>query len=199
MFKPDLIVVASLKEAQALFPLKDFTLGINPSDEIDVLVTGVGLVNTIFELSNFDFTKYTAVLNLGIAGVYPKYQNDFPLGSLVEIKSETMADFGAEDQTEFIVFEHERLEWPIKFPDILMANGVSVNSCTGTIKTANLREQMGAIESMEGYAIAKVLKSLNIDFAIVRSISNVATTRDTTKWEFAKSFKALRSFLNGRI
>ena len=69
---------------------------------------------------------------------------------------------------------------------------VTVSSCTGTDGIARELERRtaGAVESMEGAAIAHVAHLHGVPVGEVRGISNLVTNRDTTTWRLKQAAAA---------
>lgn len=72
--------------------------------------------------------------------------------------------------------------------------GVSVNNTCGTLKTATYRATKfnAEIEDMEGASIFMVAKKFNIATIQIRSISNIASTRDKSQWNIPLALKNLK-------
>src|SRR5690554_2835813 len=67
---------------------------------IDILIGGVGMVTTSYELGKKLATeKYDALLNAGIAG---SFDPSIELGTIVRVKSDIFSELGAEDDTNFL-------------------------------------------------------------------------------------------------
>jgi futalosine hydrolase len=69
---------------------------------------------------------------------------------------------------------------------------VTVSSCTGTDNVARELEARtgGAVESMEGAAIAHVAHLHGVPVGEVRGISNLVTNRDTKTWQLKEAAAA---------
>ena len=69
---------------------------------------------------------------------------------------------------------------------------VTVSSCTGTEGAAREIEKRtgGAVESMEGAAIAHVAHLHGVPVGEVRGISNIVTNRDTSQWRLKEAAAA---------
>ena len=66
---------------------------------------------------------------------------------------------------------------------------VTVSTCTGTEGAANDIETRtaGAVESMEGAAVAHVAHLHGVPVGEVRGISNIVTNRDTASWRLKEA------------
>jgi futalosine hydrolase len=64
------------------------------------------------------------------------------------------------------------------------AKFVTVSTCTGTHDAAEAIERRtgGAVENMEGAAIAHVAQLVGVPAGEIRAISNIVTNRDTKAW-----------------
>jgi futalosine hydrolase len=74
---------------------------------------------------------------------------------------------------------------------------VTVSSCTGTDMAARDLETRtgGAVESMEGAAIAHVAHLHGVPVGEVRAISNIVTNRDTKTWRLHEASAAAQEAL----
>ena len=70
------------------------------------------------------------------------------------------------------------------FPSATRARFVTVSTCTGTEEAARSIEARthGAVENMEGAAVAHVAHMHGVPVGEVRGISNMVTNRDTKTW-----------------
>ncbi|MCS6905798.1 MAG: hypothetical protein RML72_02325, partial [Bacteroidia bacterium] len=102
-----LLVTATYLEAQRIinslsFKRKNQYLYIHP--RIDILVTGIGMVNTAFVMGKeIKPTDYEKMVNIGIAG---SFDHNRKLGELVEVKEEIFVDLGVETESSFLSLEH---------------------------------------------------------------------------------------------
>jgi futalosine hydrolase len=78
---------------------------------------------------------------------------------------------------------------------------VTVSTCTGTEATARALEAQtgGAVENMEGAAIAHVAHLYRIPAGEVRGISNMVTNRETSTWKIREAAEAAQSAVIGWI
>lgn len=202
-----LLVVATELEAKGI---KD-KLSEDQLQLIDVLVTGVGMINTCFELTKALIeTKYTLVLNIGIAG---SFDRDIALGDCVWVKRELFSEMGAEDGDEFLSLiqlglqTHDEFpfEWgelkakPLRELNTLSAlkqvRGITVNKVHGadeSIMKTNMQFSP-QIESMEGAAVFYVCLKMNVDFIQIRSVSNYVEKRNKDAWNIPLALKNLHT------
>ena len=185
-----ILVVASTKAE-----IETFQAQITDS-EIDILITGVGMVATTYGLTKvLSQNDYDLVINAGIAGAFFE---ELEIGEVVEIRSEQFPEIGAEDDNSFIsIFELGLLgenEYPflkgkLINPDAGISNlklvdGVTVNTVHGNeLSIQNVIDQFSPdVESMEGAAVAFVCLQENIKFIQIRAISNYVEKRNKSAW-----------------
>ena len=165
---------------------------------VPVLYTGVGAVNAAYTLTRYLEREPTrAVIVCGIAGAYPMaFASGLGMGSVVCAESECYGDLGAHSATGFL--DMQALGFPVIagpqpvynvlpmqiFPVAQRARFVTMNTCTGDDETARALEARtgGAVESMEGAAIAHVARLSGIPCGEIRGISNRAGNRDRRTW-----------------
>jgi futalosine hydrolase len=160
---------------------------------------GVGAVNaahavTIAVLQD----KPSAILVCGVGGAYPGA--GLRIGDVVSAELECYGDLGAASPAGFLdmkalgfpVVESPRLynDLPLQlFPTDRRTKFVTVSTCTGTDATARSLEARtgGAVENMEGAAVAHVAHLHQIPVGEVRGISNIVTNRDTSAWRLKEA------------
>ncbi len=180
---------------------------------ISFLVTGIGVLNTYSSLVQYYLnTPVDRVLQIGIAGAYTGAREEVKaLGTPVIIKKEVVADLGAEGPGSFLglndldlgeleYYESKKLN---VFDDLFggslktlpIVTGATVNTATGTETTGIVRaEKYGVeVESMEGAGALKFGEDFGIPVLQIRSISNIATTRDRDSWDIIGAIKSLRN------
>lgn len=182
-------------------------------DNIDVCITGVGLLTSTFRLTKaLAYSDYDLVIGAGIAGAFDR---NLQLGQCVIVGSEQLADFGAEDGQAFLDAFDMGLENPDEapftagtllntmegLPDFLTAlpkvSGLTVLKVSGNEPTIAERTARygAAIEGMEGAALHYACLSLGIPFIQLRSISNYVTRRDRNAWQLKPAIDALNGTL----
>ncbi|GAX60591.1 futalosine nucleosidase [Candidatus Scalindua japonica] len=179
---------------------------------LSFLVTGIGVLNTYASLVRFHLnTPVGRVVQIGIAGAYATARAKVKvLGAPVIIEKEVMADLGAEDSGSFLTLkdlelgeiEHYMSKDITLFNDLFgdslkslpIVTGATVNTATGKEATGIMRaEKYGAeVESMEGAGALKFGEDFGIPVLQIRSISNIATTRDRESWDIVGAIKSLR-------
>jgi futalosine hydrolase len=150
------------------------------------------------------------VIQAGVAGCFNR---KIPLGSVVAVKKETIADQSVielkklktlfdlqlipHDQFPFkkgwLENDHEAL----KKLKLKRVNAISVNEITTSKQRVRFYEQSfrPAIESMEGAALHYTCLMEKIPFLQLRSISNYIAERDKTKWDMKTSIINLNKVL----
>lgn len=179
---------------------------------ITALITGIGIHNTIFSLTNH-LHKYNPdlLLNAGIAGSFNL--TDLLPGSVVEVKMDRFGDVGAEDKDSTFLDSFELgLETPDQYPysdgwivcDTLpyfnylqKVKAITVNKVHGfadsiqRIKTKYNPD----IESMEGAAFHFVAKKMNLKAAQIRAVSNFVAPRNRSEWKIKEAIHILNQNL----
>jgi futalosine hydrolase len=162
---------------------------------VHVLVTGVGAVNAAFTLTRF-LAKEEAggVVVCGIGGAYPG--SGLSIGDVACAASECYGDLGADSPDGFL--DMRALGFPLVAGDAPIYNSlpiqifpaarrvpfVTLNTCTGTDDDARAIEQRtgGAIENMEGAAIAHVAALSGTPVGEIRGVSNMVGRREKSSW-----------------
>ena len=199
-----LIVAATRLEIAPIyhrFNLADNDFASTP--EFDILITGVGMTATAFALGRHLSAKYNLVLNLGIAGSFDK---TVPLGSVLNIVSDELAELGAEDHNQFIDIEslgfgrskfsahHNLLN--DRLSSLRKVTGITVNKVHGNAESiaAIARRLQPVTESMEGAAVFYAAEQSGIPCAQVRSISNYVEPRNKDAWKIGLAIKTLNEW-----
>ena len=175
--------------------------------EIEVLITGIGILHTTFTLTDYlsdhrpDFW-----IQSGIGGAFDP---TLEIGNVYVIKSEMLVGIGAEEKDGTLhspfdlnwldknafPYSDETLvcpEMPVKL-DLPEATGMTTLHSHGNVNTIETlrRNTHGQIENMEGAAFFYVSLMKKIPFASIRSISNLVEERNKEKWDFQKSIHTL--------
>jgi len=180
---------------------------------ISFLVTGIGVLNSYASLVQFhQKTPVDRILQIGIAGAYTGARDEVKvLGTPIIIKKEIVADLGAEDSDSFLSLndmelgdtEYYESKNLTIFDDLFgnslktlpVVTGATVNTTTGKEATGILRAEKYdvEVESMEGAGALKFGKDFEIPVLQIRSISNIATTRNRESWDIIGAIKSLRN------
>lgn len=212
-----LIVAASLPEIDGFIKQYAYTSENNlffltkdhNSSLPDILITGVGMVQTVFHLTKILHSeKYDLIINVGIAG---SFNRSLHLGQLVEIVSDMFSEFGAEDDDKFIsIFEMGFISKD-SFPytngklysnttlDFKMekCSGITVNKVHGNEISIEkvVSEFHPDVESMEGAAVLYVSLMHGIKCQQIRAISNYVEKRNKLAWNISLAIHSLNTFL----
>ena len=213
-----LLLLAATKEE--LFPLfEKYSLSLNENNrcffqtktnQIEILITGVGMVATTFHLTQLLSSSHSfdLAINVGIAG---SFTEEIKIGEVVSVTEECFADLGAEDGDNFLSIIELGFQKENEFPFIngkLLSNSslenklrkvkaVTVNTSHGNeLSIEKVKKKFNAdIESMEGSAFAYSCNQYKIEWVEVRSISNMIERRDRNKWNIPLAVKNLNEWL----
>jgi len=173
-----------------------------------VLETGIGPVNAAHAttLAIVD-DRPDAIIVCGIAGAYPS--SGLRIGEVVSASVEFYGDLGAQSPSGFV--DMQTLGFPtVSLPTPLFnelpmqvvptarsVRFVTVSTCTGTHSAALEMESRtnGAVENMEGAAVAHVAYLHGIPVGEVRGISNIVTNRDPKSWQTKPAATAAQNAL----
>ena len=170
---------------------------------VALVCTGVGPVNAAHVVTMFlAKTGARAIVICGVGGAYP--DSGLATGDVVCAASECYGDLGAMSPSGFL--DMKALGFPIVegpprlfneipmqvFPLDRRVPFVTVSCCTGTDEVARVLEKRtaGAVENMEGAAIAHVAYLHGVPVGEVRGISNLVTNRDTGTWKLHEAASA---------
>lgn len=200
-----LLVAATKAELAAVFahfnlPLQDFI----SNEEFDILITGVGMTATAFALGRFLNNSYGLVLNAGIAG---SFDENIPLGEVVNVITDCFVELGAEDHDDFLTidtlgFGQQNYAAVNDLGDLSFAilpkvSGITVNKVHGSAQSIRrVKQQVNPqIESMEGAAVFYACHQLKLNCLQVRAISNYVTPRAKADWQIGLAIKNLNNWL----
>ncbi len=210
-----LLVAATSAEVQ---PIVDRLAG--PSDltphrtrftylrhQIDVLVTGVGMVATaVWCAKAFAETRPDVALNVGVCG---SFIASYPPGAVVQVISDRVTELGAEDGDAFLTIQDLGLlgdnESPYRAGRLVntaplsvlshlpQVDGITVNTVHGNdASIARVVERCApAVESMEGAAFMYACITADVPFAQVRAVSNRVERRNRANWRLAEAIASL--------
>ena len=176
--------------------------------EIELITTGVGPVNAAHATTVAIMRQRPdVIISCGVGGAYPS--STLHVGDVACADLEIYGDLGAESPGGFldmralgfpVVRNDEALfnEIPMTvFPASRRTRFVTVSTCTGTEDTARDIETRtrGAVENMEGAAIAHVAHLNHIQVGEVRGISNIVTNRNKASWRLSEASEAAQTTL----
>ena len=156
---------------------------------------GVGPVNAAHAVTlALTRSRPLAIVVCGIGGAYPG--SGLAIGDVACAESECYGDLGATSPGGFL--DMQAIGFPLVegppaiynvlpmqlFPSATRVGFVTMSSCTGieTAARALKARTGGAVENMEGAAVAHVAALHGVAVGEVRGISNMVTDRDTQAW-----------------
>ena len=157
----------------------------NKFKDCDVIVPGVGMVNTTFSLTKRVSKKaYDLVINMGVAG---SFSDEIKIGDVVEVIEDNFSEIGFENGNSFSEFTNFRIENSFKVDkktNLKKAKGITVNTVHGNEKTITeiISRLSPDVESMEGAACFMVCEQFVIPCIQIRAISNKVEKRNTENW-----------------
>ena len=174
-------------------------------NQLDVLITGAGMVPTAFALGRqANIHQYDLVINLGIAG---SFDREITPGCVVEITEDTFAETGAEDDQEFIPITTlgfgentfkptTTLENVCNSLCLSKAKAITVNTVHGNEES--IKKVQGRlnpqIETMEGAAFFYACRQFNVPCIQIRAVSNYVEKRNRDNWDIQLAIKNLNNF-----
>ena len=175
--------------------------------EVDVLITGIGLLATSYTLQKqIQLKRPDLIIQAGVGGCFKK---EFPLGKVVLIKKETIADQSVIELNALKTLFDLKLVPANQFPykkgwlennnpllkrvRLPKVKGISVNEITTDKKKVRFyQEQFNPIiESMEGAALHYIGLQENIPFLQIRSCSNYIAERNKKNWNMKDAIQQL--------
>jgi futalosine hydrolase len=173
-----------------------------------LVCTGVGAVNAAHAVT-LAIVRHRpeAIVVCGVGGAYPG--SGLAVGDVVAAAAECYGDLGAAAPSGFL--DMKALGFPVVagavplynelpfqlFPLEPRVKFVTVNTCTGTDAAARALEARtgGAVENMEGAAVAHVAHLHGVPAGEVRGISNLVTNRDIAAWRLREAGDAAQEAL----
>ena len=203
-----LLIAATAKEIEPFF---EYYRNTKKTQNIDILITGIGLTAATYRLlKQLQLKRPGMVIQAGVAGCFDK---KIPLGTVVAVKKETIADQSVIELKKLKTLFDLKLIPHDQFPfkrgwlennsavlrklKLKKVDAISVNEITTSKQRVRFYEEsfQPAIESMEGAALHYTCLMENIPFIQLRSISNYIAERDKTKWDMKKSIVNLNDTL----
>jgi len=203
-----LLIAATAKEIEPFF---EYYRNTKKAQNIDILITGIGLTATTYRLlKQLQLKRPDLVIQAGVAGCFDR---TIALGTVVAVKKETIADQSVIELKKLKTLFDLRLVPHDQFPfkkgwlennnealkklRLKKINAISVYEITTSKQRVQFYEKsfQPAIESMEGAALHYTCLMEKIPFIQLRSISNYIAERDKTKWDMKKSIVNLNQEL----
>ena len=179
---------------------------------INILLTGVGMLATAFNMGKHLAThSYDLAINAGIAG---SFDFSIPLGEVVNISEDVLAELGAEDGDSFLSLSEmgfgdvsfaasDVQQAPV--PDTMKkvmeslktVKAITVNKVHGNeLSIAKTLSRFKAqTESMEGAAFLYACNQFQLPCLQIRAISNYVERRNREKWNIALAVKNLNDLI----
>lgn len=175
---------------------------------VAIVTMGVGPVNAAHAVTQaISRSRPSAIIVCGIGGAYPG--SGLAIGEVACADTECYGDLGATSPSGFL--DMRALGFPLVagpppifnelpmqvFPSSTRVRFVTMSSCTGTTAAARAIEARtgGAVENMEGAAVAHVAAIHGIPVGELRGISNMVTDRDTGAWRIKEAATAAQEAL----
>ena len=208
MGKNILVVAATAKEINPFIELTR-TGDINNAD---ILISGIGLTASTYHLAKqLALKKYDIVIQAGVAG---SFDIRIPLGAVVAVKQDAIADQSVVElerlKTLFDLNLVPQDQYPYKKGWLINTNkevlkktklkivkGISVNQISTSKQMIKFYRDVfdPVTESMEGAALHYVCLMENVPFVQIRSISNYIGERNKKKWDMMDSIMNLNDSL----
>ena len=213
MGKNILVVAATAKEID---PFIELVRTGHLNNNIDILISGIGLTASTYHLAKqLALKKYDLVIQAGVAGCFDLR---IPLGAVVAVKQDTIADQSVVELQKLKTLFDLKLvpqdQYPYKKGWLINPNkeilkktklktvrGISVNQISTSKQMIKFYRAVfdPVTESMEGAALHYVCLMENLPFVQVRSISNYIGERNKKKWDMNKSIANLNVALTTLI
>jgi futalosine hydrolase len=180
--------------------------------QVDVLVSGVGLVATTYNLQKqIAMKRPDLVIQAGIGGAF---DGSVSPGSVFAIKKDTVADLGVVEKKKFHSVFDMGFSKPDLFPykkgwlvnpgmhllkknSLKKVSAISVNQVSTSRQTIDLfiNKYAPVIESMEGAALHYVCLMEHIPFLQLRAVSNYVGERNKKNWRIGDAVSNLNNEL----
>lgn len=200
----NLEMAGTAKKASQLFKKSKIKLSFHATS-IGMLASGVKLTQLITS------HQPDLIIQMGIAGSYIKTE---PLGKVMIVASESIADLGVREKGVFKdLFESQLLkdnEAPFKKRKLInptirslnvlksdTAAAVTINEITTSPKRIKeiIATHNPVLESMEGAALHYVGGLTKTKFIQIRAVSNYVGERNKAKWKLKESIEQLEAYV----
>jgi len=179
------------------------------SHDLDLLVTGVGMVATaVWSSRRLVQEPYDLALNLGLCG---SFRSSLSPGTVVHVVSDSLPELGAEDGDAFLSLQQLKLieddESPFSGGRLVnssppgsaalarlpAAHGITVNTVHGNERSiaAVVGRVDADVESMEGAAFMYACLVHGLPFAQIRAVSNRVERRNRDAWRIPQAVAGL--------
>jgi futalosine hydrolase len=183
----------------------NFSSNIETHQEVKVLISGIGMVNTAFMMGQYSNNMYDLVLNVGVCGAFDR---SLELGELVHVTEDVLSEMGAEDDERFLTYDeldlpgdyifnsHLQVSYP-QIEQLKKVKGITVNTVHGNDKSIDKVRNLfnPNVESMEGAAFLASCRKVGENYTQIRAISNYVEKRDKSKWQMHLAINNLNDYL----
>lgn len=207
-----LIVAATRFEVQPLLDQLEllnnvgdnFICGKLKNSQINILITGVGMVATAYFSGKFLSKDYDWALNIGICG---SFNRNLDLGTVVNVYEDCFSELGAEDGNLFLSLDDLKLNGISKVSTIKLpvsnsliemlpkVNGITVNTVHGNKNSIEkvVKKFHPIVESMEGAAFMFACENEGIPNLQIRAVSNYVELRNKQTWNIPLAIENLNT------
>ncbi len=168
-----LIVSATEMEIKSFIHLK------NKFNNLKFLVCGIGLVNSIWNVTQF-LLKNKKIKKVLLTGICGGFRDKTEIGEILIANEEILGDFGVCFNEKVEYFNSNKIKimgkynLPYKKGAFLTVNCVTTNKD----RIEFYKKKFSPIsENMEGYGIAYICNKLDIEFIEIRAVSNFVGDR----------------------
>jgi futalosine hydrolase len=202
-----LLVAATVIEITPFLKYHRDEKNISPRINLDILITGIGLTASSYSLTKqLSIKRPDLVIQAGVGGCF---DTNLPLGTVVAVKQEAIADQSVIELEKLRTLFDLKLVPQNQFPfkkgwlvnksallknlKIKKVKGVSTNEITTSGKKVNFYKETfnPVIESMEGAALHYVCLMEKIPFLQLRAASNYIAERNKKNWNMKESIMNL--------
>jgi futalosine hydrolase len=195
-------IAPTLKFLEKYHSLKHHTFMLEKL-QLTYCVTGVGMVNTAFELGKLKGDDFDIAINTGVAGSFGELKN----GEVVNVIRDRFSELGAEDDAKFLSInelglgeQEVKIANPFESPAIKQlskVSGITVNTVHGSEQSiARVKARYSCeVESMEGAAFIHAANAFKWKAVQLRAISNKIERRNKNNWELPLAIENLNSVL----
>ncbi|MBS1637002.1 MAG: futalosine hydrolase [Bacteroidetes bacterium] len=170
---------------------------------VDVLITGVGMVNMAFAMGQVAGSSFDIAINPGICG---SFSTSLPSGSVVHVTTDMFSELGAEDGRSFLTLEqlnlgtsvYHALPYETPFLKTLpRVKGITVNTVHGRDESiAEIVDRLHPdVETMEGAAFLMAVSRYNIPGLQIKAVSNMVERRNRDSWDIPTAIARLNESL----
>jgi len=205
-----LVVAATPIEIEPL--LKTLPKGLDRSIEIDILISGIGLLATTYSLQKqISIKRPDLIIQAGVGGCFDK---KIELGSVMAISKDCVADQSVLELEKLKTLFDLQLVPSDQYPykngwlenkwkglkklGIPVVSAISVNEITTDPKRVKVYKKkfLPVIESMEGAALHYVCLMEQVPFLQLRSVSNYIAERNKKNWKLREAVVSLNQVLS---